>query len=352
MFFNIYNDGRGATSLFLIGTCFGLLAIHEYVVSRGEWKATIGERNPDTDSECKVSREYISSALEARWLARIAKPSYDWSSVLRSNAVFVPSAWTGCTALLQDRSSVTRWLNESRSPENATFGRDVFSIHTYRNSCDHTAIDVPIEPLAALLRNPHALCIANNRNRTFDTTHVLHGSALASSRRRPNAALHLYLMYDRPPFGSSFLLRNGVVDINNLAGARIWVWVRFGQFGKMLRETFGSVPGVAYYEMGALSRGDRANGGDPFRHLKQNSRSHDMVALHVRIEDDERERALLSALENDPEAIALVDDLYYGATESDRDGRLIFRGDRTLLEAYNLFFRFRKAGIRMHGWVW
>eukprot|EP00854_Cymbomonas_tetramitiformis_P026946 gene26946-33133_t len=324
---------------------------YEYALSRQERDAVVATEAVAAHPECEITREYRSSALELRWLSRIATPAYDWSSVAESNATFAPSIWKGCTALLQDHSSVARWLSDTKEPESAAFASDVFSLHTHRNSCDHTAVDVPIEPLAALLRNPHALCIANNRNRTFDTTHVLHGSALASQRARPNAERHLYLLYDRSLFDDGALTDTDMLDARLPEVVRIWWWGTSGRFEKWARQPFGTLPNVTRYPMGPVFLEGVTSDDDPIGILKRNTRLHDFATLHVRLEDGARERALLHALENDPEAMALLDDVYYSAAKIGRDGGLVFKENRPLHEAYELFLRFRKAGVRMHGWV-
>lgn len=330
----------------LCGLSFGLFVLREYAVSRSDVRRSSSKTSQVAASlECRTTREYRSSAMESRWLARARSPTYEWPSSEVPATVFAPSTWAGCTELLRERAHVITWLREVDNPRRALGSGHIFSVHKLRNSCRSEEVDVPIEPLVALLRHPHMPCVAASRDRGFDVAHVLHHGADDVAREATDT--HLYMIHDRFARRGVSALQRIVSSFRGSRRAYVWRWENVAESSGS-REDPRPLFNATYHDMGPLDAGNRS---DPISVMRRSARSRDRVLFYVRLEDEARERRLLDTLEKDRSAVALIDDAYYSATDVDARGKLRLRGNRTLLEAYDLLLRFRNAGVRMHAWI-
>ena len=259
-------------------------------------------------------------------------------------------------------STLIRSAAEVRAP---VVVPESFSTLRYRGASG-AEVDVRIEPLAGILRDPRLPC-ATDLGKTFWLPHD------ENIQSKEFIYLHAPLFRDVAALNFSrrrvFLFDLGASTYNdpNMPGLS-WLYPRYANEGLELtdlyawelrpkagNEFFAGMPlalsaATHFYNFGVdMSREDAAN---PLAVLKRVARPEDYVIFKLDIDVTQIEEALVEALLRDPEALALIDDFFWEhhvAIKSMEYWWVIAEGEG-VKKTMRYLRALRYHGVRAHAW--
>jgi hypothetical protein len=291
--------------------------------------------------------KYVPSRLEKWWNESIATVSKDWDK-------------KGCPKVRADMERYKTWYYfvSSTQAMSVSDDEDVISYHVFRDLCspEENLIKVPIEPLMGLLRHPNAICVSGSFGEVVRKDWLILPN-LGYLRMETKPTVILYdlgaSLYKSGAGGASQEWFVKEFAVRGLGFDDIFAWEAVVHGPKAI---FKDVPKamlhkLRYYNVPVEQEADALH--NPLRVLKLSARPQDYVVVKLDIDTPGLELALMKQLLADPEALRLVDELFFeqhtGSTPMVRFWGRNVLGDVT--DSYMLFAELRARGIRAHSWV-
>lgn len=324
-------------------------------------------------SACSIKREYVSSELEQAWLNNVGSWQASYCSSLH-HTEHMTQAWLKAQAVYD--AALQQQGDSSHNPvavlaEQQVLDTRIFSkfIATVACSDGSSSRHVTwIEPLAHGLRHPNALCSRGTTvfNRTYlMPAHISEVTALANSKKSTCKGRDCQAIYF--DLGAS-LLQPGPAEAGQgwffhtyakqgIAFDRYLLWEAYPI---LPTEVFKNVPKAElekyqFYNIPVTA--DTQDEANPINILKRVAQPGDFVVFKLDIDNYKIEAALMAALLDDPDTLALIDEFYhedhvnFSEMMDWWDWNKQYDPHRSLADSYQQFLKLRQLGIRAHPWV-
>jgi hypothetical protein len=346
-------------------------------------QSTAGSTSSATTGCQLESREYISSALEQEWLDHVGQWQNNYCQAADIDAPAVTTWLTTAAAL--NPPGAPRPPASSQQPDPAVFSRYV-STYTcpgdtsssggsstrHQAGVSRVTHTTWIEPLAYGLRHPKALCGPAAGEYLLDKTYLVLATAAdhaATSLHQPCSGRSCQRLY--------FDLGAGTFKDSAAAGnhpnSQGWMYDAFKRGGlefdrlllweaTVINDTvlLGMVPPQLQYKYQYFNIPvglDPSAPNHPLQMLRALAQPGDFVVFKLDLDNSAVETAVIRELLKDPDLLGLIDSFMFEYHVNFQD--MIAAGwaghtvspDSDLTDAYALFLKLRRRGVRAHSWV-
>lgn len=296
-----------------------------------------------------VFQNYIPSVLEETWEEQSGRCAVD-STAFCACSHASSSEYAEWLRLSGEGDTHYHQTRDEQSP--------VLSKFVYQRVCRgrKEIFVTAIEPLADGLRYPGSHCNTSYNNILNKSYMIL---AANQSANVYHDMIYMDLGASLYKSGSGGASQEWFIESyarNNLRPSRMLLWEAKSHPAP---EVFKDVPDdlhFAYQWINIPASSDQSSPANPLNILKKIASDNDFVALKIDIDNGPGELEFVAQIENDGGLVDLVDEFFFEFHVNFPPmvpiwGASAISEDKYLPDAYGLFSRLRKRGIRAHSWV-